>query len=148
MVPDLHNVISNRKTRNRCIDIIFTNIFKKLKNMIDEWTSIGHHGGTVVIDGIDARGGGRAFGEQRQPTIVSTTLEVGTILKRNVSIGEGDLKLACVGSMIRECSAENSASNNIFSNNKLTLVSTVDTDSLAIELLAECKRHYQAGKSP
>ena len=139
---NVHPLVQNRTTRLRFFDEVSVRVLRNLQSQIDRWNASGHQGGHVIFDGIDIRGGDRPLGSPRDPQIVSSSEAMATLFARTISIGEGDLKLADLGRRARTLSEEG---NDSFDKIKLSLCTTIDTDSFAIELLEEAKRNKQLG---
>lgn len=144
-VPDVQALIRNRPTRSRFIDEVCRIVMERLQRLIDEWNAAGYEGGHVIFDGIDARGAARPLREPRQPSIVATSAEAKAAFYRETVIGEGDLKLAYLGRSVRMGAALGTG---IFQNLRLSLCTTIDTDSFAIELIEEARRSSDAKVSP
>jgi hypothetical protein len=143
-VQDVHELVFNRKTRMRFFDEVAVTVMDRLKNQIRKWNESGHAGGHVVFDGIDARGAERPSGEARAPAILSSSEEAEQLLSRDFAIGEGDLKLAFVGRTMRGVATKEG----IMKDATLGLCTTIDTDSFAIELIEEAKRHCHTEATP
>ena len=144
-VPDVQALIRNRPTRSRFIDEICRVVMERLQRQIDEWKASGYDGGHVIFDGVDARGATRPMGEPRQPSIVATSEEARAAFDRETVIGEGDLKLAYLGRSVRLGAALGTG---ILKDLRLSLCTTIDTDSFAIELIEEARRSSDAKVSP
>ena len=134
---NVHSLVQNRTTRLRFFDEVAMRVLCNLKSLIERWNNSGHKGGHVIFDGIDPRGGDRPVGSPREPQMVGSSDEIAQIFARTIEIGEGDLKLADLGRRVRQPSAE---SHEAFQQIKLSLCTTIDTDSFAIELIEEAKR--------
>lgn len=137
---DVSPFVQNRKTRLRFFDEVSVRVLRNLQSQIERWGASGHPGGHIIFDGIDVRGGDRPLGSLRDPQIVSSSESVAALFVRTVPIGEGDLKLADLGRRARMLSVEGEYS---FDKVKLSLCTTIDTDSFAIELLEEAKRNKE-----
>ena len=90
---------------------------------------------SLSFDGVDPLGGSR--NGPRRPCVASTHPEVATILNREVPVGEGDLKITDVSDKIER---HRHVHGSPFKDISLVIVSTIDTDSLQIELLAQAER--------
>ena len=89
---------------------------------------------TLTFDGIDVRGASRAFGEVRVPIMVSNSDKIENLMIRGESeaqIGEGDLKLTDIESEIQFLRN----SGKLFQKVEIIFICTIDTDSIAIELI-------------
>ena len=122
---DVKALMAHRAARSRFFDELALGIMEYLEENFSEgsWK--------LAFDGLDPRGATRPIGERRVAGILSNDTTLSEILQRDVSIGEGDLKLTDVhqrvfGSPLVE--------------GKLALLWTIDTDSLLIELAAHAKR--------
>jgi hypothetical protein len=93
---------------------------------------------SLTFDGIDARGANRAFDASRVAGVVSTDDAFwAPLLARETAIGEGDIKLTDVSQRVHDdAKREASPVHGVV----LNLLVTVDTDSLAIELLKQQTR--------
>ena len=92
----------------------------------------------LVFDGVDCRGAERPIGTPREPEMYSSDDNVERLLARkpcDPPIGEGDLKLTNISSQIQSFRNSSSA----FTTIEVMFICTIDTDSLAIELLHRAK---------
>lgn len=144
-VLDVSPLVNNRATRSRFFDACAMHILKYLKGQIARWNGSGFAGGHVFFDGVDARGADRPIGQPRAPSVVGDCERVAALLAREVAIGEGDLKLAELGRRARQLAAAGEPG---FKAVKLAMVTTIDTDSFAIELIEEAKRENCSDKPP
>jgi len=135
--PNVHSLVQNRTTRLRFFDEVAMRVLSNLKSLIERWNNSGHKGGHVIFDGIDPRGGDRPLNSPREAQMVGSSDELCQIFDRSVEIGEGDLKLADLGRRVRQLAFD---SHQGFDDIKLSLCTTIDTDSFAIELIEEAKR--------
>lgn len=142
--PDVNLFMRNRATRLRFVDEICRIVFERMSKLVNDWNKAGYKGGHLVLDGIDIRGASRPIGEKRVASIVSTSELSKQVFARNVSIGEGDLKLAHVGRTVR---LNSTLEDGLFAKTTVSLVSTIDTDSFAIELIEEARRSGDRYKS-
>ena len=121
-------VFSARGARSRVIDEIC------VKTM-DVWLKkLGER--TLTMDGVDARGGARS--SSRAPDIFSSSEGVAAELRRDTPVGEGDLKLTAVSNAIEAARHHESSP---FKDIELVILSTIDTDSIPIELVAHAERN-------
>lgn len=145
---DVHVLKSCRGTRMRFFDEVAMTVMDRLKLQISKWEKSGHAGGCVVMDGIDSRGAARGMSEGRVPGFVSSSTGLAELFARRTQIGEGDLKLAALGRRVRELSkhdgeyetTEEKDHAERLKGMKLTMCTTIDTDSFAIELIEEARR--------
>jgi hypothetical protein len=145
---DVHALKSCRGTRMRFFDEVAMTVMDRLKLQISKWEKSGHAGGYVVMDGIDSRGASRGMSDTRVPGFVSSSIGLAEIFQRGTKIGEGDLKLAALGRRVRELSNEGVEYETTEQKDhaerlkctKLTMCTTIDTDSFAIELIEEARR--------
>lgn len=129
---DPHNFFSEdqRAGRARFFDTLAVALIKRVS--AQEIASRRHR--VLVVDGVDARGMDRPHFERRVNTTISTREDVGSLLRREPSaplVGEGDLKLTDICSCVCDLRADGVA----FLDVDTFLLLTIDTDSLAIELL-------------
>lgn len=136
-VQNVHDLVQNRNTRLRFFDEVAMRVLQNLKSQIERWNQSGFKGGHIVFDGIDPRGGDRALGNARKAMMVGSSDEIVRLFDREIQIGEGDLKLADLGRRVRSLALQEDPN---FEKTKLCLTTTIDTDSLAIELIEEAKR--------
>lgn len=134
---NVQSLRDNRNTRHRFFDEVATQVLYNLKQQVKRWNESGHPGGHVLFDGIDSRGGERSAGEPRRPSMIGSCDRLVGLFQRSIDIGEGDLKLADLGRRVRSLS---NADDPDLKSIKLSLCTTIDTDSFAIELLEEAKR--------
>lgn len=130
----------NRHTRHRFFDEVAVQVLRNLKQQVNRWNDSGFHGGHVLFDGIDPRGADRVVGAPRTPQMIGSCDRLVGLFARSTGIGEGDLKLADLGRRARSLSLSGEAD---FKSIKLSLCTTIDTDSFAIELIEEAKRCKQ-----
>jgi hypothetical protein len=97
---------------------------------------------SLTFDGIDMRGADRGFGIPRDAGILSSDDAFWQpLLNREVPIGEGDLKLTDVTQRVHDASRiKGTPVHGVV----LNLVTTIDTDSFAIELLQQNRRERRA----
>ena len=93
----------------------------------------------MLFDGIDPKGANRPIGAPRRAQMVGSSERIQQLFAREDCIGEGDLKLADLGRRMRKLSYDDAE----FAGIKLSLCTTIDSDSFAIELIEEAKRGKQ-----
>jgi hypothetical protein len=143
---NVHTLKENRGSRMRFFDEVAITVLNMLKLQISKWNASGYEGGHVVFDGIDPRGASRSTVETRSSEMVASSDEIGAMFVRDVSIGEGDIKLAYIGRLVRHMTIYDPGC--VLKHTKLTLCTTIDTDSFAIELIEEAKRSQDKKQSP
>jgi hypothetical protein len=146
-MENVHVLKENRGSRMRFFDEVAMTVLNRLKNQIQKWNDSGYPGGYVIFDGIDPRGASRGIGEARVSQMVASSDDIAAIFARGFSIGEGDLKLAQLGRKVREVTAAGEQESPL-KDTRLTLCTTIDTDSFAIELIEEAKRSQDTAVSP
>jgi hypothetical protein len=124
---DPHAIMRHRGTRGRMYDWIWGRVMRAVEAK----------GKTLVFDGIDASGIDRPKGTPREQGIVSTDPTLEPVLAHVVPIGEGDLKLTDTACVVQE---QRDAGLAAFQGIELILISTIDTDSLALELINEAAK--------
>jgi len=124
---NIHEVLRHRGARPRMFDFLWMRVFRAVEGKA----------GTLVFDGIDASGIDRPKGTPREQGIVSNDATLEAVLTHVVPIGEGDLKLTDVACVVQE---KRDAGLAAFAGIELILISTIDTDSLAIELINEAAK--------
>ena len=118
-------LMNHRAARSRFYDGLCAAVLARLESTLEggEWS--------LTFDGIDSRGADRPVDEKRLAGVLSSNPDVFVpMLTRTVAIGEGDLKLSDVPARVRK--AEMGV--------LLILLTTIDTDSLAIELMGQAAR--------
>ena len=125
---------SSRESRPRLFDAVMVEVGRRLEAQAGRWARGGQPGGVLVLDGIDPRGADREG--PREPRVTSTSAEAVELFGRATPVGEGDLKLAMCGRVARAAAG----AEGLFKEAKIALVITIDTDSLAIELIEEARR--------
>ena len=98
----------------------------------------------ILFDGIDPRGADRPIGTPREAEMVGSNSWLETLMSRKVPIGEGDLKLPDLASQIQYLRDTDKA----FQSIELIVMQTIDTDSIAIELMAAAARRDQLIQLP
>lgn len=162
---NVHDLKNCRGTRMRFYDEVAMTAMERLKVQISKWNNSGYPGGYVAMDGVDCRGASRGIGEKRVAGFVSSSDGLEEVFAREANIGEGDLKLAFLGRRVREMTTKESTEGlpcpvdvdaqtdahkehvGRLKRTKLTLCTTIDTDSFAIELLEEARRSGQSAAS-
>lgn len=140
---NVQSLVANRETRGRFFDAVCVEVLSRMQGQIDRWNASGHDGGTIVFDGIDSRGADRPASEKRMPGFVSTNPEIALLFARDVDIGEGDIKLRDNANAIRRARLEGRG----FSDVRIVMTTTIDTDSIAIELMNDSRRVDEDDKS-
>jgi hypothetical protein len=133
--PDIHELIDQRATRIRLMDLVFCKIMTETRRVTS--TQVLMLGSTLTFDGIDPRGDERGHNELRRPCIMSTDGIMEEVFHRENRIGEGDLKLVAVEKAIQ---LHRWKAGSPFSSVRVVLHHTIDTDSIAINLIAEAER--------
>lgn len=135
-----------RQTRERFFDAISIGTLQELHRRLGRDAA----NGTGVLwsvgfDGVDARGADRPVGTSREPTVVTSHAFLDAVFAhadRSVPIGEGDLKLTRVCDAFALAAASGTVPE--VQHVCLHLLRTNDTDSFAIELVAEAERRVRA----
>ena len=121
-----------RKARPRFYDAVCVAVMNRFRAAMEggAWS--------LTFDGIDMRGGDRGHGVPRDAGILSSDDAFWQpLLNREVPIGEGDLKLTDVTQRVHDAALrEGTPVHGVV----LNLVTTIDTDSFAIELLQQNRR--------
>ena len=136
-----HDVMRSRKARQRMFDCICKNTMNVVMSTKEYKAKI------LVFDGIDPRGASRAYGDPREPCMYSNDERAETFLARKADgpvVAEGDLKLTDVESEIQYLRDTQT----YFVSIKLVLICTIDTDSLAIELMHQSAKNEQRAARP
>ena len=126
-----HEVMKHRKARMRFFDSVC-----RSSMMSFEREKSGSQ--VLTFDGIDCRGAERPSSAEREPSMYSSDSKVEQLLTRASNsplCGEGDLKLTDICSEIQTLKN----SDEFFKNIEIAFVSTIDTDSIAIELMHRSK---------
>jgi hypothetical protein len=139
-----HQIMCHRKARDRFFDGLCKDT---LLNFMREWAgSSGPNRRVLTFDGIDPRGAERAPSDARDPIMYSSSDLVESKLSRKADEyhpGEGDIKISDIQRRVAHLRGEGE----LFEKVELVLVSTIDTDSIAIELLHRASRELdQRGK--
>ena len=127
---------NSRGSRSRIIDMLSMRLINLFARRFEACLP-GTPFKSLTIDGIDGRGAKRPQHCKREPSMVSTSDSVAELLARDQPIGEGDAKLTVVTDAIRTSRADAASP---FYNVSRVVVTTVDTDSIVIELLAYARR--------
>ena len=139
---DLRKLLNTRAARSRFYDAFAVDLAAQFRERAGNSRACGYDLGSVTFDGVDARGGERPFGERRRPGILGTDDAIAARFERSVPVGEGDMKLLEVAERVQELRLQD---DDCFRSIELVLLHTVDTDSLAIELIAQSKRNLAFG---
>jgi len=126
-----------RKARPRFFDAVCAELLRKFRA---EMTGDGAW--SLTFDGVDRRGGDRGIHVPREAGILSSDDAFWQpLLTRAEPIGEGDLKLTDVTQRVHDASrVDGTPVHGVV----LNLVTTIDTDSFAIELLQQNQRVRRA----
>jgi hypothetical protein len=137
---NVHDITGCRPARNRLFDEVGKEVLRRLSHKAAEWERAGFGSSHLLFDGLDPRGAARPLGEPRQPCIFGTDASLAELFAHEAA-GEGDLKLALIEERVRSVASlpeeERHAS---LKNATLHLSVTIDTDSIAIELLERGRR--------
>lgn len=137
-VCDCHRVMACRPARLRFIDELMRQVLQRCEQKMKSWEAQGFVRGAVLVDGVDPRGADRPVDHVREPTLVGTDSRLVELFGHaDLPIGEGDMKLAHVARRIRELVAADAVE---LQGCEMHLTVTIDTDSIAIELLEAAKR--------
>ena len=131
---DCHALVKCRAARNRFFDETGRQVLLNLQKSIAKWAGGGDEA-VVIFDGLDPRGANRPIGAPRETQIFGSNDEVAALFQRDTPIGEGDLKLAWVEERVRQLTAAGQLAM------QLHLTVTIDSDSIAIELLEQARRN-------
>ena len=135
-----HDIVGCRAARMRFFDECGVQVMQRLQTTIDRWSEAGFK--TVLLfDGLDPRGASRLIGSPREPQIWGSDLEVAALFAHPPE-GEGDLKLALIEDRVRKIVSMEQPPD-LFKDVKLHLSVTIDTDSIALELLEHGRRSVQ-----
>jgi hypothetical protein len=135
-----HDLMANRKARPRFYDAICK------RAMTELMSRSGNEGKTLTYDGIDQRGGSRPTEEERSAGMYSSCDKIETLMTRgegSAPIGEGDLKLTDIEAEIQFYRNEGK----LFKGVEIIFVCTIDTDSIAIELMHQSSKNEAAAAS-
>jgi hypothetical protein len=135
-LPDVHVLKADRKCRVRLYDDVIRRVFERATAVMRQWEANGHESGCLILDGVEIRGADRAVGEPRHVTMVGTNPDILEHFKRRTPIGEGDIKLIALENRLRELVSVNPD----YSNIRLCVTSTTDTDSFMTFLIDVAKR--------
>ena len=134
-----HVLLKNRAARPRFYDALAVAVMKRVMYSDRPQPA----GTTLTFDGIDSRGGDRRYDQDRETGMFSSDDRMEFLLSRKsgeATVGEGDLKFSDLQNEIQSLRADDRA----FQNVELVIVSTIDTDSIAIELLNQGAKMEQA----
>lgn len=135
-------LMNHRLARPRFYDALCTAVLDRLTNAFSEQACAW----SLTFDGVDPRGADRPFDKRRVPGVLSTLPDVWVpLLRRADPIGEGDLKLADVCHRVYR--ARTRFPDARVAQVRLNMLSTVDTDSFMIELIAQSRREERADTS-
>ena len=141
--PNCHDIVHCRAARSRFFDEVGCQVLDRLKKTILTWESSGFGSSAVVFDGLDPRGAGRPVGATREPQIYGSDAEVSAMFE-HAPEGEGDRKLALIEQRVREIAHVPERDRPAFLKTpKLHCTVTIDTDSIAIELLEKGRRSVE-----
>jgi hypothetical protein len=129
-----HDILSHRKARPRFYDALCKRVMTELMSRKEYETK------TLTFDGIDQRGASRSAESEREPGVFSSSDKIETLMSRGdgeAPIGEGDLKLTDIESEIQFLRNEGK----LFKTVEIIFVCTIDTDSIAIELMHQSAKN-------
>ena len=133
-----HHLLKNRAARPRFYD----ELVKRTMQLLDVAST--HK--MLTFDGIDGRGAARPSGVDREAGMFSSSSGVAALLARSADaapVGEGDLKLTEVSSVIQALRNDGI----FFDAVEIIFVCTIDTDSIAIELINQTTKTVAAIES-
>jgi len=133
-----HSLLANRAARPRFWDALC----KRSMGLMSEKPMASK---VLLFDGIDCRGADRPYDEKREPGMFSNEDRIETLMERPPThpFGEGDLKMTDLESELQDLRNTGRA----FTDVELVLICTVDTDSIAIELMQEAVKVAAAAAS-
>jgi len=135
-------VKNHRKTRPRFYDALFVAVLAHMKRMFDGQSCAW----SLTFDGVDARGMDRPVSAPRALGLLSSDIDAwAPLLTREQPIGEGDLKLTDVCQRVYNARATHPDSR--VAQVRLNIISTIDTDSFMIELIAQSRREKRSETS-
>lgn len=129
-----HDIVGCRAARQRFFDETGRMVLLELGKSIAKWAQGGSES-AVVFDGLDPRGANRPVGEPRATQIFGSDAAVAALFQRAEPMGEGDLKLAWVEQRVRDLAESGKL------HATLHATVTIDTDSIAIELMEQARRN-------
>lgn len=135
-----HDLMANRKARPRFYDALCKRVMTTLMARRCNESK------TLTFDGIDQRGGSRPVAEPRVAGMFSSCDKIETLMTRteaDAPIGEGDLKLTDLESDIQFHRNDG----RLFKTVEIIFVCTIDTDSIAIELMHQSSKNEAAAAS-
>ena len=140
-----HEIMKHRKARDRFFDGLCKDTLLHFQR---EWSGAGGPNHRfLTFDGIDPRGADRPPGEAREPAMYSSNDSIEAKMSRKAGEyhpGEGDLKISDIQRRVAHLRGEG----DLFNTVELILVSTIDTDSIAIELLTRASRELEPLSRP
>tara|TARA_Y100000768_G_scaffold255360_1_gene194070 strand:- start:9816 stop:11237 length:1422 start_codon:yes stop_codon:yes gene_type:complete len=141
--PNCHDIVNCRAARSRFFDEVGCQVLSNLKKTMRTWEESGFGTSDVVFDGLDPRGAERPIGAVREPKIYGSSAEVAAMFEHPPE-GEGDRKLALIEQRVREIAFVPESDRPAFLKTpKLHCTVTIDTDSIAIELLEKGRRSVE-----
>ena len=139
-------VRDKRASRSRFYDEVSKQIFEMASAKAAAWNASGkpENKTCILFDGVDIRGCERPAFAAREVVMCSNMPDIAEAFKREVAIGEGDLKLQALEDRIRTLAEPDG----LLHGTKLVMASTIDTDSLMISALAVSKRRVSQTNQP
>ena len=135
-----HEIVGCRAARNRFFDETGRQILARLAKTAKTWEDGGLGSSVVVFDGLDPRGADRPLGAEREPRMYGSDPVVAALFEHGPE-GEGDRKLALIEQRVREIALlPEEERPDCLKNPRLHVTVTIDTDSIAIELLEKGRR--------
>jgi hypothetical protein len=135
-----HDLVGQRNARPRFFDAVCKRALIKLAPRLQREHK------RLLFDGIDPMGADRPICRKRAPGMVSNDSQLAERLKRprKKPVGEGDLKLTDLEAEFQYMRDTHED----FPDLKLTLIVTIDTDSIAIELMHQSSKLQQQREQP
>jgi hypothetical protein len=136
-----HDLMAHRGARNRLFDALCKRAMISLFGRLEAQNKV------LLFDGIDGRGADRGVNVAREAGMFSNHPGVEELLRRapgDSANGEGDVKLTELECEIQYLRNTGRAFHDV----QLVIVSTIDTDSIAIELMAQSARNQEKQERP
>ena len=150
---NIHHLYDERAARPRLVDMLCKGVMEgfiaEQRNSMRRFSANSSSitpSQSLIFDGVDCRGGDREFGVSREAGFYCNDASLDDRLERKQGehVGEGDCKFSDLQYRIARLKQAGKA----FTNIELVILTTIDTDSIGIELMRHARDEYMCFQPP